>query len=153
MRKEHFGKIINISSIGGKVALPFGGWYHASKFALEALSDCLRNEVEQFGIDVVVIEPGGVKTEWGQIAVDNLIKTSGDSPLYGPLAKKLANMLASIEEKVPEPIVIVELVKKAIAAKKPKTRYVGGYMAKLALFMRKILPDRAFDKVMLSQIK
>jgi short-subunit dehydrogenase len=153
MRNEHYGKIINISSIGGKVALPFGGWYHASKFALEALSDCLRNEVEQFGIDVVVIEPGGVKTEWGQIAVENLIKTSGNSPLYGPLAKKLANMLTSIEEKIPEPIVIVKLVKKAIEAKKPKTRYVGGYMAKLGLFMRKILPDRTFDKVMLSQIK
>ena len=153
MRKEHFGRIINISSIGGKMALPFGGWYHASKFALEALSDCLRNEVDQFGIDVVVIEPGGVKTEWGEIAVDNLLKTSGKSPLYGTLANKLANMLKSIEDKVADPIVIVKLVQKAIAAKKPKTRYVGGYMAKLGLFMRSLLPDRTFDKVMMSQIK
>jgi len=153
MREKQFGRIINISSIGGKMALPFGGWYHASKFALEALSDCLRNEVAQFGIDVVVIEPGGVKTEWGQIAVDNLLKTSGNSPLYGKLATKLARMLESIEDKVADPIVIVELVTKAIEAKKPKTRYVGGYMAKLGLFMRRILPDRTFDKVMLSQIK
>lgn len=153
MRNKKYGRIINISSIGGKMALPLGGWYHASKFALEALSDCLRNEVEQFGIDVVIIEPGGVKTEWGQIAVDNLLKTSGASPLYGKLAQKLAAMLNSIEDKVADPIVIVKLVKKAIDAKRPKTRYVGGYMAKIGLFMRSILPDRIFDKAMLSQIK
>ena len=63
MREQHNGTIINISSIGGKIANPLGGWYHASKFAVEALSDSLRMEVKQFGIDVVVIEPGGVKSE------------------------------------------------------------------------------------------
>jgi len=62
MRKQRYGRIINISSIGGKFAGPLGGWYHASKFALEGLSDSLRNEVKPFGIDVVVIEPGGVKS-------------------------------------------------------------------------------------------
>ncbi|HEY2580380.1 MAG TPA: oxidoreductase [Mucilaginibacter sp.] len=152
MRDQHFGKIINISSIGGKITTPFGGWYHASKFALEALSDSMRNEVEQFGIDVVVIEPGGVKSEWGNIAMDNLIKTSGDS-VYGSLAKKIVNTLKAADNKLADPIVIVKLVQEAIGAKKPKTRYSGGYMAKLALFMRKILPDRTFDKVMLSQVK
>ena len=152
MRKQHYGRIINISSIGGKLALPFGGWYHANKFALEALSDSLRNEVEQFGIDVVVIEPGGVKSEWGTIAMDNLKKTSGNT-VYQQLANNIANTMTKIDGKVADPIVIVNLVRKAIEAKKPKTRYSGGYMAKLALFMRKILPDRTFDKVMLSQLK
>jgi short-subunit dehydrogenase len=152
MRRQQHGKIINITSIGGKMALPFGGWYHASKFALEALSDSLRSEVAPFGIDVVVIEPGGVKSEWGTIAMDNLLKSSGDT-VYRPLAKKLADMLASIESKIPGPAVIARLVQEAINAKKPKTRYVGGYMAKAGLFMKKILPDRLFDRVMLSQIK
>ncbi|HEY0244028.1 MAG TPA: oxidoreductase [Mucilaginibacter sp.] len=152
MRKQHFGRIINISSIGGKLALPLGGWYHASKFALEALSDSLRMEVEQFGIDVVVIEPGGVKSEWAGIAADNLLKVSKNT-VYGNLTKQFGDALKKTEEKNAEPKVITNLIRKAIEAKKPKTRYSGGYMAKAALFMRKLLPDRTFDKMMLSQLK
>jgi short-subunit dehydrogenase len=152
MRKQHFGRIINISSIGGKMALPLGGWYHASKFALEALSDSLRNEVEPFGIDVVVIEPGGVKSEWFGIAMDNLDKNSTNS-VYSNLIKAMASIRDNTEKKNAEPQVIVDLVRKAINSKKPKTRYHGGYMAGIALFMRKILSDRAFDKMILSQLK
>jgi short-subunit dehydrogenase len=152
MREQHFGRIINISSIGGKLALPMGGWYHASKFALEALSDSLRNEVEQFGIDVVVIEPGGVKSEWADISMDNLKKVS-EGGVYAGLVAGLIKIMKGIEDKVAEPVVITRLIKKAIAAKKPKTRYSGGHMAKIALFMRWLLPDRTFDKAMLSQLK
>lgn len=152
MRQHHFGRIINITSIGGKLALPFGGWYHASKFALEALSDSLRNEVAKFGIDVVVIEPGGVRSEWGSIAMDNLVEKSGGT-IYSDLVKGVTKTMNDIDGKVAEPVVISKLVKEAIETKKPKTRYSGGYMAKIALFMRWLLPDRAFDKVMLSQIK
>ena len=152
MRQQHSGKIINISSVGGKFAAALGGWYHASKFALEALSDSLRNEVKQFGIDVVVIEPGGIKSEWGYIAMDNLMKTSGNTA-YQTIAKQFAGIAQKVETKNAEPIVIVDLVRKAIDAKKPKTRYHGGYMASLGLFMRKILPDRTFDKMLLSQLK
>jgi NAD(P)-dependent dehydrogenase (short-subunit alcohol dehydrogenase family) len=153
MRGQQSGTIINISSIGGKLAMGLGGWYHASKFALEALSDSLRNEVEQFGINVVVIEPGGIKSEWGGIAADNLLKTSGNG-VYGIISHKFANALTqSVEQKIPGPLVIVNLVRQAIAAKKPKTRYHGGYMAGVALFMRKILSDRMFDKAMQSQLK
>jgi NAD(P)-dependent dehydrogenase (short-subunit alcohol dehydrogenase family) len=152
MRKEHFGRIINISSIGGKFATALGGWYHASKFALEGLSDSLRNEVEQFGIDVVVIEPGGVKSEWSSIAADNLKKVSGNTN-YKTLVDKFASSLQKVDARNADPIVIVNLVRKAIEARKPKTRYVGGYMAKPGLFMRKILPDRLFDKMLMSQLK
>ncbi|SDP23079.1 NADP-dependent 3-hydroxy acid dehydrogenase YdfG [Mucilaginibacter sp. OK268] len=152
MRKQGSGTIINISSVGGKFAMALGGWYHASKFALEALSDSLRNEVKRFGIDVVVIEPGGVKSEWGSIAMDNLLKISGNTP-YSPLAQKFSDSVIKISEKNAEPIVIVDLVRKAIAAKQPKTRYHGGYMAGLILFMRKILSDRTFDKILLAQLK
>jgi short-subunit dehydrogenase len=152
MRKEHFGKIINISSIGGKMALPLGGWYHASKFALEALSDSLRMEVEQFGIDVVVIEPGGIRSEWAGIATDNLIKVSGEG-IYKELVHSFGKGLKKADTGSPEPIVIVNLVRKAITAKRPKTRYAAGFMAKPALFMRWLLPDRVFDKMMMSQLK
>jgi short-subunit dehydrogenase len=152
MRKQQYGRIINITSIGGKLAMALGGWYHASKFALEALSDSLRNEVEQFGIDVVVIEPGGVKSEWAGIATDNLIKTSGEG-IYKELVHSFGKGLKKADTGSPEPIVIVDLIRKAITAKKPKTRYAAGFMAKPALFMRWLLPDRMFDKMMMSQLK
>jgi NAD(P)-dependent dehydrogenase (short-subunit alcohol dehydrogenase family) len=153
MRKQRSGTIINVSSVGGKFASPLGGWYHSSKFALEAMSDSLRNEVKQFGINVVVIEPGGIKTEWSGIAADNLLKVSGHGA-YASLAKKFAIMLTqTVEAKIPGPMVIVNLVRKAIASKKPKIRYHGGYMASLLLFLRKLLSDRAFDGLISSQMK
>jgi short-subunit dehydrogenase len=152
MREQRYGKIVNISSIGGKMATPFGGWYHASKFALEGLSDSLRNEVKQFGIDVIVIEPGGIKSEWGQIAMDSLIKTSGNTA-YKELAGKFTNAFAQTVDKNPEPIIIAELIKKGIEAKKPKARYSGGYMAAPGLFFARFFPDGLKDKVIMSQVK
>lgn len=77
MRARRSGTVINITSMGGKIHTPFGAWYHGTKFALEAVSDCLRLEVEPFGIDVVVIEPGAIRTEWSGIAADHLRETSG----------------------------------------------------------------------------
>lgn len=152
MRKNHFGKIVNISSVGGKFAGPYGGWYHASKFALEGLSDSLRNEVKQFGIDVIVIEPGAIKTEWGNIAMDNLRKVSGNTnSAYQTGALAFAKSVEKLESKNSDPQVIVNLIVKAIEAKNPKTRYAGGFMAKPALFMRKILSDRLLDHLIKRQ--
>ncbi|MGV3610125.1 MAG: oxidoreductase [Fluviicola sp.] len=151
MRRQKSGKIINISSIGGKIATPFGAWYHASKFAVEGMSDSLRLEVAPFGIDVVVIEPGGVKSEWATIAYENLIKTT-ENTAYGEMADKFKKAFETTVSKNAEPEVISRLVSKAIAAKRPKTRYVGGYMAKPALFFRKWFGDRTMDKVLLSQL-
>ena len=74
MREQHYEKIVNISSMGGKIWTKFGGWYHATKYAVEGLSDCLWMELQPFGIDVVVVEPGGIKTDWGLIAAENLKK-------------------------------------------------------------------------------
>ena len=84
MRRQRSGRIINISSVGGKIYEPLGGWYHATKFAVEGLSDSLRLELAPFGIQVVVIEPGAIRTEWGGIAADNLRKTSGTRRLRQP---------------------------------------------------------------------
>lgn len=152
MRKNRFGKIINISSIAGKVAGPYGGWYHASKFALEGLSDSLRNEVKQFGIDVIVIEPGAIKSEWSNIAADNLRKTSGnEKSAYKKGALAFAKVIEKSETKASDPKVIVDLIYKAIEAKNPKARYAGGHMAKAGLFMRKILSDKLLDRAIKSQ--
>ncbi len=152
MRHNKWGKIVNISSIGGKIATPFGGWYHASKFALEGLSDSLRNEVKQFGIDVIVIEPGGIKSEWGDIAFNSLVKVSGHTA-YKPMADQFAEAFKGTENKTPPASVIASLIKKAIEEKKPKARYSAGYLAKPSLFLRKLLPDSLMDKLIMSQVK
>lgn len=154
MRKNKFGKIINISSMGGKVYTPFGAWYHATKHALEGFSDCLRLEVQKFGIDVVVVQPGGIKTEWGIIAAENLKKTSGKGA-YAEIVNKSADSTTEMykSDKLTDASVIANTIYNAVSAKKPKTRYAKGYMAKPAMFMRKWFGDRFFDKLMLSQMK
>jgi len=150
MIENGYGKIINISSIGGKIAIPLGGWYHASKFALEALSDSLRNEVEQFGVDVVVIEPGGIKSEWAGIAVDNMLKVSGQGR-YAKMANGFAKMLTG-EDAGLEPELIAEAIETAITAEKPETRYAAGFMAAEILEARKNMNDRELDKMLCSQL-
>ncbi len=152
MRRQKSGKIVNISSIGGKLATPFGGWYHASKFALEGLSDSLRNEVRQFGIDVILIEPGGVESEWAEIANDNLVKNSSGTA-YSEMAEKFIKGLRKTVDKNAKAIVIARLIEKAITAGKPKARYSAGYMARPALIAKKLLSDGMFDKIMISQLK
>lgn len=153
MRAQKSGKIINVSSIAGKVGQPHGTWYHATKFALEGLSDCLRPELKQFGIDVVVIQPGAIKTEWNEIARENLIKVSGNTA-YKDMAMKHARMFEKTDNKMSShPVVIAKVITKAILSKHPKTRYAAGMGAKPILFLRKILTDRMFDRLMLSQVK
>jgi short-subunit dehydrogenase len=152
MRQNQYGKIVNVSSVGGKIASPLGGWYHASKFAIEALSDAMRLEVQGFGIDVIVIEPGGTKSEWGDIAVESLMRVSGKT-VYGGLVTAFEKSFKKMAGNVPEPIVIAKLIKKSIEAKNPKTRYAGGYMAKPMLFLRSVISDKMFDRILISQLK
>jgi len=148
MREHRFGKIVNISSIGGKIYTPFGGWYHATKHALEGWSDCLRLETREFGIDVVVVEPGGIKTPWGIIAAENLKKTSGQGA-YAEKANKTAESTAQMysSNRLTHPDVIGKVILRAVTARRPKYRYVKGMGAKPALFVRKWLGDRTYDKV------
>src|SRR5271156_3964874 len=96
MRARRSGRIVNVSSVGGKFGEPFGCWYHATKFALEGLSDSLRMELHPFGIDVVVIQPGAILTEWNSIARDGLMKYSGDGPSRDG-ARAHVKMLASAD--------------------------------------------------------
>lgn len=149
MRSQRAGTIVNITSMGGKIYTPLGAWYHGTKFALEAISDCLRMEVQPFGIDVVVIEPGGIKTEWAGIAADKLREVSGGKA-YAGQAHAMAESMdgeASRKRQSP-PELIADTIAKAVSARKPKTRYAVGFGARPMIFIRGLLSDRAFDGFM-----
>jgi short-subunit dehydrogenase len=154
MRKQSFGKIVNITSIGGKIYEPLGSWYHATKFALEGLSDCLRLELQPFGIDVIIIEPGPIKTEWGTIAVEKLMKTSGHTA-YATAAQAGAKLLAlaSDETVASEPEVVADAIAKAIKARRPKTRYPVGNGARFLVTFRKFASDAMMDALMQFMIR
>ncbi|MFE5487493.1 oxidoreductase [Streptomyces sp. NPDC056527] len=148
MRTRRSGIVVNVTSMGGKIYTPLGGWYHGTKFALEALSDCLRLEAKPFGIDVVVIEPGGIATEWGAIAADKLEKSSSDGP-YTAQAAAVASSLrseANTNRNSP-PSVIADIIGKAVTARRPRTRYATGFGARPLIALRRVLPDRAFDAI------
>jgi short-subunit dehydrogenase len=152
LREQRSGTIINISSMGGKFGEPHGAWYHATKYALEGLSDSLRMELKEFGINVVIIQPGAILTEWSGIARENMRKVSGNGP-YKDLVLKHIKMFENADNRGSQPIVIAKTIVKAVEAKKPKTRYVAGEGAKPILFLRSILSDRMFDKIMLGLMK
>ncbi len=154
MREKGYGKIVNISSIGGKIATPFGSWYHATKHALEGMTDSLRMEVSGFGIDPILIEPGGIATDWGTIAADNLRKTSGSGAYAAEAAgtaEKMRVMYTSGRLSGPE--VIAGVILRAVTARRPKTRYSAGSMSGLSLFARRWLSDRMFDRIMKSMMQ
>lgn len=152
MRNQKSGKIINVSSIGGKIYTPLGAWYHATKHALEGWSDCLRLEVKEFGIDVIIIEPGAIKTEFGEVMTNNFSK-SENGP-YAQLAKGMEAALENSEKpgNSSAPQVIADTISKAIKTSKPKTRYAAGKMASQTLFFRHWFSDRFFDSQILRMI-
>lgn len=146
MRAAGRGRIVNVSSLAGEFAAPLGGWYHASKFALEALSDSLRGEVASFGIDVVLVQPSYVATDWHDTAMRHLERTSTGGP-YAQMAAAmhayfsrpaLARQMSSVDA-------VAHLVVKAASARRPRTRYRIGPGANLAVGLATLLPDRAFD--------
>ncbi|WP_315836177.1 oxidoreductase [Bradyrhizobium prioriisuperbiae] len=152
MRAKGAGRIVNISSMGGKMYTPLGSWYHASKHALEGWSDCLRLELAPFGINVIVIEPGIIETNFGNIATDSLLERSGQ----GPYAKLVEAIVRGTREAYGEgkgspPRLIADVVAKAVRARRPRTRYAAGKFAKLLIALRVWLSDRMFDRLILSQ--
>ncbi|WP_158821181.1 oxidoreductase [Granulicella sp. S156] len=147
MRARKFGKIFNISSIGGKCAFPLAGWYHASKFALEGYSDSLRMEVRPFGIDVVVIEPGGTESEWASVAAGEVDRFSAEGAYANLLIATRKSLVG--QRKMTPPRVISDLIVKALRATRPRTRYHGAMGASPILFLRWLLPDRTFDRLIM----
>ena len=148
MRAQGSGTIINISSIGGRLTTPLGGWYHATKYAVEALSDALRMELRPFGIDVVVVEPGAIRTAWWSIAADHLEATAEGSA-YADQIRAVAGAMRSESNnrRFSPPVAIARTVGKIVTARRPRTRYAVGFMAGPLIAARRILPDRAFDQL------
>ncbi len=154
MRGRGKGRIINISSMGGKIYTPLGAWYHASKFAVEGWSDCLRLELRPFGIDVVVIEPGLIRTAFGEVMNQPMLERTGKSP-YADLAAKVskATDASYADGGGSEPDVIARVIARAIKARRPRTRYVAGSLARPLIGLRRLISDRSFDRLIMSQVK
>jgi NAD(P)-dependent dehydrogenase (short-subunit alcohol dehydrogenase family) len=150
MRERRSGTIVNITSMGGKIYTPLGSWYHATKFALEAISDCLRMELKPFGINVIVIEPGGIQTEWGGIAAEKVRAVSGIGP-YASQGNAVAESLTSesTRRRSSPPELIGKTIVRAVTARHPRTRYAVGYGAKPMIFLHEVLPNRWFDAFIL----
>lgn len=152
MREKRNGLIINTSSMGGKIYTPLGAWYHASKHAIEGFSDCLRMEVKEFDINVVVLEPGVINTGFNQGVRDNFSFESQNGPY-----KRLVNGYIKAMENNPapgsKPEVISRTVLKIINARNPKTRYLVGRGGKLLVGIRRIFGDKAFDTMMLASMR
>lgn len=152
------GRIVNLSSIGGRVALPLVAAYNASKFALEAVSDSLRRELLGQGVDVIVIEPGGVKTPiWkkGNELADEIQEQMPPEVerLYGRLIEGLRRETVKIEQKTGiEPRAVAEVIGKALTAKRPRTRYLVGTDAKIRGPVAKFMPDRLMDRAIARQL-
>ena len=146
MREQGSGRIVNISSIAGKTVLYFGGWYHVSKFSVEALSDALRMELKPFGIDVSMIEPGGIKTNWGIIAADHLAESSKGTPYEAEGLRESETMRKAYSMRLlSNPSVVTRAISKAVNSRRPRARYRVGFGAGTLLFLHAILPTRWWD--------
>jgi NAD(P)-dependent dehydrogenase (short-subunit alcohol dehydrogenase family) len=147
------GRIVMVSSIGGRVALPLVSAYNASKFGLEGMSDSLRRELRSHGVDVVLVEPGGVKTPiWNkaeELADDMLEDIPPEAEtLYGKLIEAVRTGTRRIATDTgSEPIAVAEVIGEALSADRPRTRYLVGRDAKMRAALAKVLPDRLFDRM------
>jgi NAD(P)-dependent dehydrogenase (short-subunit alcohol dehydrogenase family) len=152
MRAQRSGRIVNVSSLAGFFSSPLGGWYSASKFALEALSDSLRVEVARFGIDVVLVEPGPVRTEWHNVADAELHRTSGSGP-YADLAEGVSKVITGFEAEriTSDPEDVAAVVLTAVTARRPKARYLVGRGARTAVAVSRLLPTRTWDAALLTR--
>ena len=156
MRRQGRGRILNVSSMGGRITLPGGAFYHAAKYAVEALSDALRIEVARFGIDVVLIEPGPVKTPWNDVAAGSLSAATADEDAYreykaavgasfGRAQAGLFGRLGSTSED------IAKVITQAVTARRPRARYLINPVAKSLVAMHRVLPARAYDSMLRRQ--
>ena len=154
MRAKKAGHIVNVTSMGGKMYSILGAWYHATKHALEGWSDCLRLEVAEFGIKVVIVEPGVIETGFGDAASDTIVKRSASGP-YGALVQMVGKSIKNTYGKGTgsDPGVIANVVSQAVASSNPRTRYAVGKFAKMLIRMRVWLGDRMFDRIILSQTR
>ena len=146
MRSQNAGRIINVASVAGRICLAYGGWYHVSKYSVEAFSDALRIEAKPFGIDVVLIEPGAIRTDWGIIAADNLVASSKGTVYEDSAAREAELMYTAYRSKLfSGPDAVTRTICHAANAKRPRCRYNPGRGASMLLFWHAILPTRMWD--------
>ena len=146
MRSRGFGRIVNIGSVAGKAAMNFGGWYNISKFAVEAFSDALRIEMKPFGVSVVLIEPGTIKTAWGDIAADHLAECVAGTAYEEDGLRQAGVMHKGYSLKVlSAPSVVTRAIVRAVTARRPRTRYRPGLGASSIVFWHAVLPSRWWD--------
>ncbi|MCQ2606738.1 MAG: oxidoreductase [Bacteroidales bacterium] len=151
MREQHSGRIVNVASVAGKITFCYAGWYNASKYAVESISDATRMEVRPYGIDVAIVEPGGVYSNWGVIAAQQLRKAS-EQTAYAEKAGRMANVFDMMYVRNPYNLMTsttkaAKHVCKAVTARHPKTRYAFGVGNRLMRFLHTVLPDRWFDAI------
>jgi NAD(P)-dependent dehydrogenase (short-subunit alcohol dehydrogenase family) len=157
MREQGWGKIVNVSSMGGRFTFPGGGVYHASKHAVEALSDALRFEVKGFGVDVIIVEPGIIRTNFGETAVREIDAGARDSHPYGEFNQAVAAATAAAYERGPlsklggPPEAVARKIEQAITAKRPRPRYTVTPSARVLITMRSLLRDRGWDAMLRGQ--
>ena len=149
MREKESGLIINISSVLGETYGPLAGWYLSTNHALEGWSDALRVELKEFDIDVVVVQPGAINTNFSNVTktyIDKYRENSAYQHLYGEPITDTGNEVLSNQS---DPIVIAKVINKAMNARNPKTRYAAGAYSKIGIFLRKIMTDKMFDRFIL----
>ena len=149
MRAKETGLIINISSVLGETYGPLAGWYLSTKHALEGWSDALRVELKEFDIDVVVVQPGAINTNFSNVTktyIDKYRENSAYKHLYGEPITDTGNDVLSNQS---DPIVIAKVINKAMNARNPKTRYAAGAYSRIGIFLRKIMTDKMFDRFIL----
>ncbi|HET6611322.1 MAG TPA: SDR family oxidoreductase [Kofleriaceae bacterium] len=150
MRERRGGRILNVSSIGGRVTMPLFGAYSASKYAVEALSDALRMELFAFGIRVVLIEPGPINTEFTSRAMDNADKYRDPSSPYAPMLARAERLSAMAERAGVPPAVTTRAIRRAITSRRPRARYVAPFRGHLAIAMARLVPTWLTDAAMRS---
>ena len=151
MRSQGYGRIINVSSMGGNFTTPGNGAYHASKYAVESLTDALRYEVQPFGVDVVSVQPTGVRTPFVEKLYALMPQTGNDSP-YAAFKR---NMEAQIQQMfsgnawgILNPEDVAKVIVQAVLVRRPQTRYRVGLSGKMFIWVRRLLSDRAWDALM-----
>jgi NAD(P)-dependent dehydrogenase (short-subunit alcohol dehydrogenase family) len=157
MRRQGWGRIVNLSSIGGRLTFPGGGPYHGTKHAIEAISDVLRFEVRPFGVKVILVEPGTVLTPFGDTALASIEGAKDTGPyagfkegltetVEGAYKGRLSRMGISADK-------VARVIEKAIGARRPRSRYPVGAPARMGIMTRRVTPDRVFDAVLRSQFR
>ncbi|MBR1784881.1 MAG: SDR family NAD(P)-dependent oxidoreductase [Bacteroidales bacterium] len=146
MRAQGAGRIVNISSIAGRMVFLMGGWYHVSKYSVEALSDAMRLELKPFGIEVSMVEPGPIKTDWGLIAADHLRECS-QGTAYEAAASSWSQSMhnAYSANWFSGPQAVTKAIVRAVESRRPRARYQAGRFARTALVAKALLPTRAYD--------